>query len=576
MKVRHIMRSTAAALALSIVATGLPVQAMGQVATSTRLDALTDAVAGGDIPAVGALLEGGADPSTLQVDGSTALHWAIYRDDPEMVDLLVRSGADVDVANREGLTPIAMASMNGSAAIIRSLLDAGADASTPGSNGVTTVMLAARSGNPDSIRMLAASGVDINAKEDARETNALMWAAEQGHEDVLSALIGAGADVGMRSSLTRLPRPYIGSPFDVPTGGAGDLRPPPEPVPAPTAGETPQPAPPPVAPVARGGGLTALAFAAREGHIESARVLIDEGSADVNQLTEDGWSPLLIATQNRHYRLARFLLDHGANVNSSNIHGWTPLYLATDNRNIEDGDYPVPKPDIDHLEYIRLLLDRGAGVDGQVAHGRWGSHTTLTRTIFTMQWFYEEGATPFIRAAQSADLLLMRLFLEAGADPLIETDWGDTALLAAAGIGWVEGVTRDWSRAQSLEVVQLLLDLGLDPNAANRDFRTPLMAAAHKGNPEIIELLVEAGARLETRDRGSRDTHKVDLSGRGGWQAVDYAEGLVRVGVQSALVHPEAAALLRSLMTEAGLEVPPLDRTLGYVCAVEGELCQNP
>jgi len=222
------------------------------------------------------------------------------------------------------------------------------------------------------------------------------------------------------------------------------------------------------------------------------------------------------------------------------------------------------------------LLDEGAAVDQPVAHGRWGSHTTLTRTIFTMQWFYEEGATPFIRAAQSGDLRLMRLLLEAGADPLIETDWGDTALSAAAGIGWVEGVTHEWSRSQSLETLRLLLDLGLDPNSVNRDFRTPLMGAAHKGHPEIIELLVEVGARVETRDRGSRDTHKVDLSGQGGWQAVDYAEGLVRVGVQSALVHPEAAALLRSLMAEAGFEVPALDRTLGYVCAVEGELCQNP
>ena len=535
--VMRILANVATVLALSllsIAALGARVAGQASVERVTTPvppdDALTDAVIAGDIQVARALLAGGADPGTLQIDGATPLHWAIYRDDLEMVDLLIRSGAGVNVANREGVTPIAMASLQGSARIIRILLEAGGDATTPGPGGVTNLMLAARSGGPEAIRLLVSAGVDVNAKEDTRETSALMWAGEQGHRDAVAALIAAGADVGMRSSLTRVPRPYIGSPFDVPTGGAGDRRPPPEPVPDTAAGESPAPPAPPQAEAARGGGLTALAFAARQGHIESARVLIENGGADVNQLTEDGWSPLLVATQNRNYRLARFLLDRGGDVNRANIHGRTPLYLATDNRNIEGGDYPVPKPDMDNLEYIRLLLDRGADVDTQVAHGRWGSHTTLTRTIFTMQWFYEEGATPFIRAAQSGDLRLMRLLLDAGADPRVRTDWGDTALLAASGIGWVEGVTHEWSAAQSLEVVQYLLDLGLDPNAVNRDFRTPLMAAAHKGNPAIIQLLVDAGARLETRDRGSRDTHKVDLSGQGGWQAVDYAEGLVRVG----------------------------------------------
>ena len=91
-------------------------------------------------------------------------------------------------------------------------------------------------------------------------------------------------------------------------------------------------------------------FAAREGDLESAKLLLDAG-ADVNQTTEYGWTPLLTATNNRHYKLGALLLDRGADVNIANKGGWTPLYLATDNRNIEGGDYPVPKPDMDHLEY---------------------------------------------------------------------------------------------------------------------------------------------------------------------------------------------------------------------------------
>ena len=125
--------------------------------------------------------------------------------------------------------------------------------------------------------------------------------------------------------------------------------------------------------------------------------LLDAG-ADVNQTTEYGWTPLLTATNNRHYELAPYLIERGANPNLANKGGWTPLYLATDNRNIEGGDYPVPKPDMDHLDFIKLLLDHGADPNARV------KDNTLTRTIFTMQWFFEAGATPFVRAAQSSDI----------------------------------------------------------------------------------------------------------------------------------------------------------------------------
>src|SRR4030095_5564784 len=183
-----------------------------------------------------------------------------------------------------------------------------------------------------------------------------------------------------------------------------------------------------------GGGLTALVFAAREGDLASAKLLIDAG-ADLNQATEYGWTPLLTATNNRHYKLAAWLVEKGADVNPANKGAWTQLYLPTDNRNIEGGDFPVPRPDMDHLDFIRILLDHGANPNLR------SKDNTLTRTIFTMQWFFEAGATPFVRAAQSGDVELMKLLLAHGADPTIATDFGDTALSAAAGIGWVEGVT---------------------------------------------------------------------------------------------------------------------------------------
>jgi len=318
-----------------------------------------------------------------------------------------------------------------------------------------------------------------------------------------------------------------------------------------------------------GGALTALIFAARQGDFESAALLLAAG-ADVNQASEYGWTPLLTATQNRHYILGKYFMEHGADVNLANKAAWTNIYLATDNRNIEGGDFPVPKPDMDGLEYIRILLDHKADPNAQIRVN------TMTRTIFTMQWLMEPGATPFLRASQSSDTALMKLLLERGANPKIATDYGDTALTAAAGIGWVEGVTYEWSKEENLQAIRMLLDLGLDPNAANGDGRTPLMGAALKGRNDVIQLLVDRGAKLDTHDKGSRDTDKLTSKLAGvTWQPLDYAEGLVRVGVQSAVLFPDTARLIRKLMKERGMVVPPENRNVDSICVVNG-LCKEP
>ena len=317
-----------------------------------------------------------------------------------------------------------------------------------------------------------------------------------------------------------------------------------------------------------GGGLTPLIFAAREGDLESTKALLDAG-AKIDQTSEYGWTPLLTAVNNRNYRVASYLLEKGANPNLANKGGWTPLYLATDNRNIEGGDYPVPKPDLDHLEIIKQLLEKGANPNARV------KDNTLTRTIFTMQWFFEDGATAFVRASQSSDTELMKLLLKYKADPKIATANGDTALTACAGIGWVEGVTYERSAKENLEAIKMLVsDLGMDPNQGNNEGRTPLMGAAMKGRNDVVQFLVDSGAKLETHDKGNRDTDKVSSAAAGHtWQAVDYAEGLVRVGVQSAVVRPETAALIRKLMADRGLPVPPKDRTILSVCVVS--LCDG-
>jgi ankyrin repeat protein len=548
----------------------------------------------GDSAQLAELLRQGVDVDAGQPDGATALHWAAYRDDVDAARQLVQAGARPDAANREGMTPLALASIAGNAEMIRLLADAGADVNARLRNGETALMLAARTGEVAALGALLDRGAEIDATENLRGTTALMWAAANSNAPAVEVLLERGADPSLRSAVIERGRgPYLApaareriEEFEKGTGLRGaavqfDLSAAATPAQAPAAArpaaEEARPAATDAAAVTDdaaaeasffnrprprdAGGITALIFAAREGDLESVRILLVAG-ADVNQTSEYGWTPLLTATQNRYYALGAFLLEQGADPNSANKGGWTPLYIATDNRNIEGGDYPTRRPDMDHLDYIRLLLARGADPNMRM------QSSTETRTIFTHQWLFEDGATPFLRAAQSGDLELMKLLLEHGADAAIPTEHNVTPLMVAAGIGWVEGVTHEWSPEQTLEAIRLLLELGADANARETlDGRTALMGAAHKGRNDVVQLLVDHGADLAVRDIGSRDSIHA-LAGVT-WQAIDYADGLVRVGVQSAIAHPETAALLRKLMLERGLPVPPEGRTLDSICITD-------
>jgi uncharacterized protein len=566
---------------------------------------VADAAMRADKAAVRTLIQQKADVNVPQPDGATALHWAAYRGDKELVDMLIKAGATVKAANREGATALWLASINGDAAIIASLLDAGADANEHLPLGRTPLMAAARTGRVDALKVLVDHGADPNAKETLRGTTALMWAADEAHPEAIQFLIEHGADKNARSNPAPRGRgPALGKANDprkaVAAQGAalaareaspelGALR-------ALTegdaagqrggqrgaaqgqrgrgAGAADEAAPDGVddAAVAAGfgrrgpepndgGQLTPLIYAARSNDVESVKILLAAG-VDINQVSGYGWSPLLVATQNRYYKLGAYLLEHGADPNLPNKGGWTPLYLATDNRNIENGDYPVRKGDMDHLDFIKLLLDKGADVNARV------KDSTETRTVFTNQWLDENGATAFLRASQSGDLALMKLLLAHGADPKISTALGVTALQAAAGIGWVEGITYEWSTKETVEAVKLLLDLGLDPNAQADTGRVALHGAAHKGATEVVQLLVDHGARMDIRDYGNTDNRGGKLAVHT-WEPVDYADGLVRVGVQSAIAHPETGLLLRKLMAAAGLPVPPVGRTLDSICITD-------
>jgi ankyrin repeat protein len=442
-----------------------------------------------------------------------------------------------------------MASLYGYPALLDMLLTAGAEVDHRSPNGETALMLASKNGAVEAITRLLAAGADVNAREDLRGTTPLMWAADQGHAAAMQVLIDHGADVAARSKTMESVHTVMVYQSIRLTGNSVLAR-----RFAARPGNHLEDADP------YSGALTPLAFAVRRNAMDAVRVLLSAG-ADINDVTGSSWSPLLIAIQNRYYRLATFLLENGADPNIANNRGWTPLYIAVDNRNIEDGDYPWRKPDRDHLEMITELLDRGADVNAR------GKHNTWSRTAFTDQWLFEDGATAFLRAAQSSDLVVMKMLLARGADPRIPTTLNVTALMVASGFGWVEGITQEWSEADNVETVRWLLELGLDPNAVADDGRTALHAAAHKGRNAVVQLLADHGAKLDARDNG-RGRGGGRLEGRR-WLPIDYADGLVRIGTQSPIPHLETAKLLHELMVKQGLFAPPPGRTLETVCDFE-------
>jgi ankyrin repeat protein len=576
-----------------LIAIGAAGLLLSTVVFAAGRSAVADEAMRGDTAAVRILIAQHADVNAPQADGATALHWAVYRGDKAMADLLIAAGANVKAANREGATPLYLAGVNGDAVMAAALINAGADPNQRLLHGTTALMEASRSGSVETIQALLDHGADVNAKETLRGTTALMWAADEGHAAAVQLLVRRGADFTVRSnpaprargtfrpSKSADPRKAIaalaaaiaaaeaspdlnalnslGQPAAVTAlrgGGGANAA-------AATAADDDQGDDLPARGQTRDGGeLTALIYAVRSNDVESVKALLAAG-ADVNQTSGYGWSPLLAATQNRYYKLGAFLLDNGADPNLANKGAWTPLYLATDNRNIEGGDYPVRKSDMDHLDFIKLLLAKGANVNARV------KDNTESRTVFTDQWLDENGATAFLRASQSGDVALMKLLLAHGADPNIATTLGVTALQVASGIGWVHGITYEWSEAETLEAVKLLLELGLDPNSQADTGRTSLMGAAHKGHTAVVQMLVDHGARLDMRDYGNTDNRGSLQLATHTWLPVDYADGLVRTGVQSAIPQPETGLLIRKLMAAAGLPIPPSGRTVESVCITE-------
>lgn len=459
-----------------------------------------------DWNAVRQLIAQGADVNAPQPDGTTALHWAAHWNDLETVRALLKAGAKVNVANRFGASPLSEAASLGNARMIAELLDAGADAnSISTADGETVLMLAARAGDLEAVRILLDRGADVNAVEKYKGQTALMWAAAERHAPVVRLLLERGADWKVRSYEHETKMPKLSAASSV----------------------TPMPR----------GGLTALSFAAREGDIATLEAMLASG-VDVNYTDIDNTSALVTALMNKQYSAALYLLEKGADPNIADTLGRTALYAAIDMRN-EDYSALPNRPALDptpNLEVIRVLLEKGANVNATLVQrlpGRSGmdsGDTTLG-----------EGTTPLMRAARAGDAEVIRLLLKYGADPMLATKEGNTALMFAAGVGYRDKNTSG-TEAQALEALQVMVELGLDVNQLNNRGETALHGAAGRGADTIVQYLVDRGARL-------------DIKSKAGFTPMDFAMGK-NVVAQLPVPHDSTVALLRKLGAPEGRDLP--------------------
>ena len=398
---------------------------------------LHEAVVAGDLDRVRVLIASGVDVNTVDSDGTTALHWAAHHDDVESGQQLLAAGADPTRANQFGAQPIALASENGSAKFIQLLLDAGANPNAASPEGETILMTATRTGGVAAVRLLLRHEANPNRAEEWRGQTALMWAAAENNLDVAHALTSADADIHARST----------------------------------------------------GGFSPLMFAVRAGHLDMARLLVDAGASPEETLY-DGTSALVLAAKNGHYELGNLLLEHGADPNADD-QGWTALHEVKWTRRPNLGfnnPPPIVTGSMQDIDFVRSLALHGADLNRRMTKEPNNRYRNVLNRI---------GATPFLLAAKAADVEMMRLLVELGADPLIPNEDGTTPLMVAAGVGiWAVGESPG-TNEEALAAVEYALELGGAVTTVDDNGDTALHGATIRSSEPLVRFLLAEGADID-------------------------------------------------------------------------------
>ena len=410
-----------------------------------------------------------ADVNLPDADGTTPLAWAAYNDDLQAAQRLLHAGADPKIANRYGVTPLSLAATNRNTAMAKILLDAGADANAKLPGGATILMTAARAGNPQIVNMLIEHGADVKAKGETYGETALVWAVNENHAEAAQVLIAHGADVNERVLAIKREKDRFG------LEGVLTILP--------------------------HGNWTPLMYAARQGSLDAARVLMD-AHADLNLADPDGTTALMLAIMNGHYDTAAMLTERGADPNITDASGMAALYAAVDIHTLgEVFGHPdrVSTDKLNAIDVMKILLAHGANPNAAL------KTPTLQRAHTPGEPALNTGTTPLMRAAKNGDSAAIRLLLEHGADPNARQKNQTTALMLAAGLGRGTGAfNKDYAtEAELLEAVKILVAAGADVNATNDTDETPLHYGA-QASDDIVRFLADKGAKLDAKDKQGR------------------------------------------------------------------------
>ncbi|XP_014679678.1 PREDICTED: putative ankyrin repeat protein RF_0381 [Priapulus caudatus] len=327
----------------------------------------------------------------------TSLYCAAYSGQLDLVRLLLEAGADPNVTETEnGKTPLMEAAWEGKEAVVQMLLSHGADANAANSYGETSLHHAARSGQLDIVRLLLEAGADPNVAATDIRVTPLMWAAWEGAEAVVRMLLSHGADANAANCC----------------------------------------------------GQTSLRHAAHYGQLDTMLLLLEAGADPNVAETENGKTPLMEAARKGKEAVVQMLLSHGADANAADSYGETSLHHAAH---------------YGQLHIMLLLLE--AGADPNVAET-------------------QSGKTPLMKVMRECEEAAVQMLLSHGANANAADSHGETSLHHAAYLG-------------QLDIVRLLLEAGADPNVAETEERgsfTALHYSCDQLHTEMITLLLKHGA----------------------------------------------------------------------------------
>ena len=279
--------------------------------------------------------------------------------------------------------------------------------------------------------------------------------------------------------------------------------------------------------------MTPINWASREGHIGPVAALLAAG-ADVNDGKPDGRTNLILAIENRHYELAAYLLDQGADPNLGP--GYTALHQVAWTRrlNAKFGPLnPEPTGTLDSLELAARILASGVDIDAQMDKSfADGYRNRMIRF----------GATAFLLSSKLVDLPMMKLLVDHGADTQILNRDNDTPLLLATGGSTLNPNEDAGTETEALAAVRYLVEeLGFDVNAVNDNGETPLFGPSYRGWNRVATYLLNHGAKLGVENVL-------------GWTPTSLADGVFFAGFYKA--QPHTAELLRAAYRDRGLEPP--------------------